>query len=160
MATSIKRSNVVLGYFLGFGFFAVIQTIVIQSFLFWVLNIKAQGPFGDILVINVLIAAGSLSLGTLLSAFASNEFQLFQFIPIIIIPQILFCGLFPMNQAPTWLLYLSKAFPLTYAADALKNVMLKGYGLDKCVFDLLILAGFALVFLFLNIIALRKYRKI
>jgi ABC-2 type transport system permease protein len=73
---------------------------------------------------------------------------------------VLFCGLFPLDQAPAWLLYLSKIFPLTYAADALKNVMLKGNGLDKCIPDLVILAGFALIFLFLNIFALKKYRKI
>lgn len=112
------------------------------------------------LLINVLLAAGSLSLGTLLSTFAKNEFQLIQFIPIVILPQILFCGIFSLREAPLWVKVLSKAFPLTYGADALTEVVLRGGTLTKVFLDVAILAGYAILFILLNTLALKKYRRL
>ena len=109
---------------------------------------------------NILLAAGSLALGTLLSAFARNEFQLFQFIPIVIVPQVLFCGLFDLRGAPTWVIALSKIFPLTYAADALTDVVLREFDISYIYFDLIILVCYNVAFLALNSLALKKYRRL
>jgi len=160
MATSLRRSHLVAGYFLGFGVFAAIQTIVIQVFLIYVLKIHTGTNFFLVLLINLTIAGTSLALGTLLSAFARNEFQLFQFVPIVIIPQILFCGLFNLRETPQVIQYLAKIFPLTYGADALRNVMLRGRGFADIYPDLLVMLGFTALFILLNIQALRKYRDI
>ncbi|OBR94366.1 inner membrane transport permease YbhR [Clostridium ragsdalei P11] len=160
MATPIKRIEIVLGYFLGFGIFVMFQTLVIQLFMVYGLGITIKGSPILVLLVNVLLAAGSLTLGTLLSAFAKNEFQLFQFIPIVIVPQILFCGLFPLRETPIWVNVLSKIFPLTYGADALKGIVLRGYGLSKAYMDILILFGYALLFIVLNSLALKKYRRL
>lgn len=160
MATPIKRIEIVLGYFLGFGIFVMFQTLVIQLFMVYGLGITIKGSPILVLLVNVLLAAGSLTLGTLLSAFAKNEFQLFQFIPIVIVPQILFCGLFPLRETPIWVNILSKIFPLTYGADALKGIVLRGYGLSKVYMDILILFGYALLFIVLNSLALKKYRRL
>lgn len=160
LATPVKRIEIVLGYFLGFGIFVLVQTLEIQLFMIYCLNIELEGNFFLVLLINILLAAGSLALGTLLSAFARNEFQLFQFIPIVIIPQILFCGLFDLRSAPTWVIVLSKIFPLTYAADALTDVVLRGFDISYIYFDLIILACYTAAFLVLNSLALKKYRKL
>ena len=160
LATPVRRHEIVIGYFLGFGLFVFLQTLLMQLFMIYVLDIAVQGSFGAILVINLLLAAGSLALGTLLSAFARNELQLFQFIPIVIVPQILFCGLFSLKSAPFWLLFLAKIFPLTYGARALKDVALKGYGLNQIIMELAILFGYMALFIVLNTLALKKYRKI
>ena len=128
MATSLHRGQLVAGYFLGFGVFAVLQTVVIQAFLIYALGIHTDTNFFLVLLINLCVAGTSLALGTLLSAFARNEFQLFQFIPTVVIPQVLFCGLFSLREAPPLLQWLSKIFPLTYGADALRAVMLRGLG--------------------------------
>ncbi len=160
MATSIHRSQLVLGYFFGFGAFAALQTIVIQVFLAYVLGIHTNTNFLLVLLINLTIAATSLSMGTLFSAFARNEFQLFQFIPIVIIPQVMFCGLFSLRETPMVFQYLAKIFPLSYGADALRNVMLRNQGFSDIYPDLLVMLGFIVLFLALNIRALRKYRSI
>jgi ABC-2 type transport system permease protein len=159
MASSVRRWEVVAGYLLGFGLFVIVQTVLIQSFLLYVLKIHFVGDFWSILLVNLISAAASLALGTLLSAFARNEFQLFQFIPIIIIPQVLFSGLFDLRDAPNWVHWLSQVFPLTYAADALRNMMIRGKGLADVWVDLVVLLGFTALFMTLNILALRKYRK-
>jgi len=150
----------VFGYFLGFGLFISIQTILLQLFMIYVLNIYTIGNFSTILIVNLLLAFGSLALGTLLSSFAKNEFQLFQFIPAIIVPQILFSGVFDISNSPKWVEILSKLFPMTYGAEALKNVALKGYNLGDIQFDIFVLLFYAVLFLVLNILTLKKYRRI
>lgn len=160
MATPIKRWEIVMGYFFGFGVFVMLQTVLIQCFMIYVLGISVKGDFLVVLLINVLLAAGSLSLGTLLSTFAKNEFQLIQFVPIVIVPQIMFCGIFSLREAPIWVQGLSRLFPLTYAADALTGVVLRGSTFSEVAIDLLILAGYALLFIILNTLALKKYRKL
>ncbi len=160
MATSLRRSQLVGGYFLGFGAFATLQTIVIQVFLIYVLGIHTDTNFFLVLLINIMIAATSLALGTLLSAFARNEFQLFQFIPIIIIPQILFCGLFNLRETPVVIQMIAKIFPLSYGAEALRDVMLKKQGFMDIYPNLLIMLCFSALFIVLNIQVLRKYRSI
>lgn len=160
IATPIKRMEIVLGYFFGFGVFVMLQTIIIQLFMIYGLKIEIKGSFYVVLLINVVLAAGSLSLGTLLSAFARNEFQLFQFIPIIIVPQIMFCGIFNLREAPLWVTTLSKVFPMTYGADALRGVILRGSTFSDVSFDILILVGYAILFIVLNSLALKKYRRL
>jgi ABC-2 type transport system permease protein len=160
LATPLKRSEIVWGYFLGFGVFVAVQTLIIQLFIVYGLKVESIGSFWVVLLINLLLAAGSLSLGTLLSAFARNEFQLFQFIPIVIVPQILFSGIFDLSNAPGPVILLSKIFPLTYGAGALEDVMTRGYSITDIIIPTLILLGYALLFIFLNILVLKRYRKI
>lgn len=159
MASSVRRREIVAGYVLGFGLFVVIQTVIIQSFLIFVLKIQYSSTFLSILAVNLISAATSLALGTLLSAFARNEFQLIQFIPIVIIPQVLFSGLFDLRDAPIWMHWLSQMFPLTYASDALISMMIRGKELLDVWVDLVVLLGFTALFMALNIVALRKYRR-
>lgn len=160
MATPIRRMEIAFGYFFGFGVFVAVQTIIIQLFMTYALGITIKGNPFLVLLISLLLAAGSLSLGTLLSAFAKNEFQLFQFIPIVIVPQILFSGLFPLREAPLWVQIFSKIFPLTYGADALNSVVLRGSTFTDVSVDILIIAGYAVLFIVLNAFALKKYRRI
>jgi ABC-2 type transport system permease protein len=159
LATPLRRGEIVWGYFLGFGVFVAIQTVVIQIFIMYGLKVTMIGSFWLVLIINLILAGQSLALGTLLSSFAQNEFQLFQFIPLVIVPQILFSGIFDLSEAPQWVGMLSKIFPLTYGADALRGVMIKGFGFFEVQKDIYILVGYAVVFLFLNTLALKKYRK-
>lgn len=160
LSTPLRRSEIVCGYFFGFGLFVTIQTVVIQAFMIYLLDVQMAGSFWLVLLINLILAGGSLTLGTLLSAFARNEFQLIQFIPVVIVPQILFSGIFGLSDAPVWVIALSKIFPLTYGADALRNVMIRGYGVADVSQDILILFGYLVLFLVLNILALKKYRRI
>jgi ABC-2 type transport system permease protein len=96
----------------------------------------------------------------LLSAFAKNELQMMQFIPIVVVPQIFFSGLFNLDTISEWLSWIGPITPLYYAADALRDVMIRGYGFSDLLFNLGVLAGFSLLFITLNVAALKKYRKI
>lgn len=160
LATPIKRGEIVTGYLIGYGLLALIQTVIMVLFSINVLDMVLVGSIWNVMLINVIIALVALSLGILLSSFASSEFQMIQFIPIIIVPQIFFSGIFPIDGMAGWLQVFAKFMPLYYAADALKGVMYEGLSLSEISSNLYILLAFAAVFIVLNLFALKKYRKL
>ncbi|MEH7494087.1 ABC transporter permease [Neobacillus niacini] len=160
LATPIQRRDIVFGYLLGYGLFAVIQTIIVVTYAVNVLDITLVGSFWNVVIINLTLALVALTLGILLSSFANSEFQMMQFIPIAIIPQVFFAGIFPFESMAGWMQILAKCMPMYYGGNALVDVMYKGLGLSDIRNDLFVLLGFALVFIILNIVALKKYRKI
>ena len=160
LSTPIRRWEIVLGYLIGYGLFAIIQTIIVVVYSVNVLDMVLVGSVWHVLIVNVLIALVALSLGILLSSFAASEFQMIQFIPLVIVPQVFFTGIIPISGMPEWLQMFSKIMPISYGANALKSIMYKGMGLSEILTDLVVLIGFATVFIALNIVALKKYRKI
>jgi len=160
LSTPIRRWEIVAAYLVGFGLFAVIQTIIVVVYSITILDINVVGSVWNVMLINLLLALVALSLGTLLSAFAASEFQMIQFIPIVVVPQVFFSGIFPLEGMANWLQAISKIMPLSYGADALKGIMYKGFGLGDIWKDIMVLAIFAVIFIFLNVIALKKYRKL
>lgn len=160
LATPVKRSEIVLGYLVGYGLFAIIQTFVIVFFSIYILNLQIVGSLLWVILTNILIALTALSMGIFVSTFASSEFQMVQFIPLIVIPQVFFSGLIPLDTMADWVRNLSYIFPLSYAGNALTNVMIKGLGWETIWPDLTILVLFIVVFTLLNIIGLKRYRKV
>lgn len=99
-------------------------------------------------------------MGIFVSTFASSEFQMVQFIPLIVIPQVFFSGLIPLDTMADWVRYLSYIFPLSYAGNTLTAVMIKGQGWENIWPNLAILVLFIAGFTLLNITGLKKYRKV
>ncbi|WP_163581029.1 ABC transporter permease [Gracilibacillus saliphilus] len=160
LSTPIKRWEIVFGYLIGFGIFTILQALIIASYSVYVLDIYMAGDFWQLLLVTFLLAITALSLATLLSAFANNEFQMMQFIPLVIIPQVFFSGMFPLESLAEWLQILSKLMPLTYGANAMQAIMLKGQNIWDVWQDIVIVFGFAAIFIVLNIFALKKHRRL
>jgi len=146
MASPVSRLDIVIGYLFGFFIFALIQTLIILLFTIYVLDITYHGDLWQIFIFQIVVIAGAVNLGIFISTFARNEFQMVQFIPLIIIPQIFLCGvIWPVEQMPDYLQWLSTILPLTYAVDGLRSIMLSGESLIDVGFELAILVGFAIV---------------
>jgi len=160
LATPLHRWEIVIGYLLGFGAFTIIQSALIAWFSINILNIMMIGSFSLVLLITILTAMVALTIGTFISAFANNELQMIQFIPIVVVPQIFFSGLFDLSTMPPWLQSFGHFMPLWYSADALRNIMIRGKGWNDILFDILILILICILFTIANILALKKYRKI
>ncbi|HEY9594040.1 MAG TPA: ABC transporter permease [Spirochaetia bacterium] len=156
LVTPATPMQLVVGYMLGFGLFAAVETVLIQVFTIRVLGIPALGSFLEILVMNIALCLVALSMGSFVSAFAQNEFQVLQFIPIVILPQVLFSGILDLREAPAWVQALSKIFPLTYGGHALRELMLRGRSLLSLWVDLVVVLGFAALFVGLNTLSLRR----
>lgn len=160
ISTPIKRWEIVTGYLIGFGIFAILQTFVVVLFSINVLDIILVGSIWNVIFINLITAFVALSLGILLSTFASSEFQMIQFIPLIIVPQIFFAGIIPVESMASWLQSIAKFMPMYYVGDALTGIMYKGYSLGDITTNIAVLCLFAIVFVVLNILALKKYRRL
>jgi ABC-2 type transport system permease protein len=157
LSTPIRRWEIVTGYVLGFGAFTVIQSILVSWYCVYILKVMMIGSFALILLITLLSAMISLTLGILMSTLANNEFQMIQFIPLVIVPQVFFSGLFDL---PLGAKIIGYAMPLYYIADALTKVMIKGSGLSDIAFNLVIMLACSVLFITLNTVLLKKYRRI
>jgi ABC-2 type transport system permease protein len=143
MVSPLSRPEMVAGYLLGFSLFALLQSATTLIVVVFAFGVPMEGnpltAFGVIL----LLGAGGLVLGAFLSNFAKTEFQVVQFIPIVILPQVVLSGVWwPLESIPAFLQPISYILPLTYSSDALRAVMLKGAGVSEIVPDLLFLVGF------------------
>lgn len=160
LATPIKRYEIVIGYLFGYGVFALIQTVIVVIFSVYILNMKIVGSIYLVLLCNVIIAFVALSLGILLSTFANSEFQMMQFIPIVIVPQIFFAGLIPTSSMASWIQKISYIIPLNYGATALNDVIIRGYNFSQIQSNVYTLIFIIIILCIINTLCLKKYRKI
>jgi ABC-2 type transport system permease protein len=174
LATPVSRGEIVLGYSLGFGFFATIQVAIVLAFVLGRFDIPALGPIpafaiglgvrtiGNPLIAYLLVLVlglGAVSLGIFLSTFARTELQVLQFIPIVIVPQGLLGGFFwPIDQLPDLLQPVARILPVTYAIDGLRQVMIAGADLSssQVLLDLGVLVAIAAVFVALAAGTIRR----
>ena len=155
--TLVGSFDIMLGYMLGFLIFAIVQTVVIFTFTVFALRIDYSGSLWEIGVVLFLVVTVAVSLGIFISSFASNEFQVVQFIPIVLAPQIFLSGvIIPVEQMPDLFEWLSVVLPLTYAVDALREIMLRGTDLTALWGNLLALAVFSLALLAAAVATLRR----
>ncbi len=144
MASPVSRGDLVLGYLFGFLVFAVVQSIIILLFTIYALKVQYRGDLWQIFVLQILSTVGAVQLGILISTYARNEFQVVQFIPLFILPQVFLSGvLWPVEQMPDYLQWVAKFLPLTYAIRGLREVMLQGASLAGIPLELGILCAFA-----------------
>lgn len=160
LATPIQRYELVGGYLLGFGLFTLLQSVLIVLYSVYVLDMYMVGEMWMVLFITMLLALTALSLGTLLSTYAKNEFQMIQFIPLVIVPQLFFSGLFPIEGLSSWVQVLGKLMPLTYGAEALRGIMLRNENLGDLQWQVFMLLMFFAIFTLLNVKALRRHRNL
>jgi ABC-2 type transport system permease protein len=157
LQSPIMRVEIVLGYMLGFGFFALLQGAVVLLFSLYGLKVYNAGNLGLVFLIEILLIIGAVNLGIYLSTFARTELQVIQFIPLVLTPQALLSGLlFPVESLPTALRAIARILPLTYAIDALRAIMLRGEGLQEVGTDIIALLLFAAAMVALGALTLRR----
>lgn len=123
LSMPVGKADLLVGYAVAFGLVAVLQTLVASAVALGPLGLDVAGPTGLVVVLAVLDALLGTALGLLLSAFARTEFQAVQFLPAVVLPQLLLGGLFaPRDGMAAPLRWLSDAFPLTYAVEGMQRV--------------------------------------
>ncbi len=158
MVSPLSQVEMISGYVLGFSIFTLLQsttTILVVVFGF---GVPMRGNPLTTLAIVLLLGAGALVLGSFFSNFARSEFQVVQFIPLVITPQIVLCGVWwPLQSIPEFIRPISYLLPLTYAGDALRAVMLKGASIMEILYpDIMALGIFFLVFFAAATLMLRR----
>jgi ABC-2 type transport system permease protein len=160
MMSPISRSSAILGYTVGYGVFAVLQAIVMTLFGIYVLGIGCAGNIIWAILIMLLLAISAVSFGFLVSTFSNTELQVVQIIPVAIIPQVFFSGLIPLDTIPYGLGNLGYFTPVFYGCTAMKKIMVIGDDFGDIWPYLLGLLIYILVLCILNMLALKKYRRL
>lgn len=160
MLTPVKTVSVVLGYILGFGVFALIQSMLLILFSKFVFQMPFAGQWWMAAFVMLLIAVIAVMFGILVSAVSKNEFQVMQFIPVVVVPQFFFTGIIPVDTLPYHLSWLSKIMPLYYGSMGLRGILIYGSGLTDILPDIFALFAFIAVLFAANIFAVKKYRAV
>jgi ABC-2 type transport system permease protein len=130
MSMPIEKLDLLAGYAAAFALVAVLQATVVSVLAFGLLDLHSVGPRPAVVALAVGNATLGMSLGLFVSAFARTEFQAVQFMPAVVLPQLLLSGLFVARaDMARWLQIVSDALPLTYAYEALAKIVRGGpYG--------------------------------
>ena len=160
LATPVKRSEIVYGYMLSYGLIAIFQTAVVVLAAIWLLDVEVVGNLFNVIIVNVVLALVALAFGILLSTLAKSEFQMMQFIPLVIMPQLFFSGIIPLSSMGDWAQTVGKFLPLTYSGDAMSQIILYGRGIGDVLPNIGVLLIFLVILTILNIVGLRRYRKV
>jgi ABC-2 type transport system permease protein len=174
LATPVRRSEIAIGYIIGFSFFATLQVAVVLTFVLMSVTVPAIGPFSTFNVglgvanagspllaflVTLLLGLAAVNLGIFLSTFARTELQIIQFIPVVVVPQALLAGvIWPVDSLPGLLQPIARVLPMTYGIEGLREVLVKGADLTSRTLqlDLLVLAGIALVLAVLAMATIRR----
>jgi ABC-2 type transport system permease protein len=157
LSMPLGKADLLLGYANAFGLVALVQAVVAVGLTVGLLGLDVTGPVWMLTVVAVLDAILGTALGLFVSAFAETEFQAVQFMPALVLPQVLLCGLFVARDAlPTVLGAISDVMPLSYAVDAMQQVQTSTEVSSALVVDLLVIAGFVAAALVLGAATLKR----
>lgn len=156
----VAKLDILLGYALSFGLLAILQAALATVFSVYVYGLDIAGPLWFLVVVALADAVLGCTLGLLASAFARTEFQAVQFMPAFILPQALLCGLFvPVVALPNVLHWIADCLPLTYAVDAMSRLSVEPGITARTLYDLGVVACFAVFAVLLGAATLRRQTK-
>ncbi|MGM9473650.1 ABC transporter permease [Pseudarthrobacter sp. YS3] len=157
LTTPVHKADLLFGYGLAFSIMAALQSLVATGVAYWILGLDIQGSPGLVVMIAVINAVLGVALGLLCSAFARTEFQAVQFMPVVVVPQILLCGLFVARDRMNDVLEaVANVLPLTYSVDALQEIAANADPSDRLWMDAGVIAAIVLAVLVLASLTLRR----
>lgn len=157
LTTPLRRLDLLVAYGTAFSIAAAMQATLACIVSFWLLGFDTAGNPMWVFLIAIVNAVLGVGLGLLCSAFARTEFQAVQFIPVVMVPQLLLCGIIvPRELMATWLQWISNVIPASYALEALRQVGACPELTGIAVRDIIVVLGFAIAALCLAAATLRR----
>jgi ABC-2 type transport system permease protein len=157
LTTPLRRLDLLIAYGTAFSIAAAAQATLACVVSFWLLGFDTAGSPMWVFVIAIVNAVLGVGLGLLCSAFARTEFQAVQFIPLVMVPQLLLAGIIvPRALMAHWLQWVSDVMPASYALEALQQVGAHPQLTYIAVRDIFVVFGFALAALCLAAATLRR----
>ncbi len=140
----LGKLEFIFGYALAFTVLVIAQAAVAVALSVWVFGLDLQGSVWLLLLVALANGLLGTTLGLFASAFAQTEFQVVQFMPAIVVPQVLLGGaILPREQMPTTLHRISDWLPLSHSIDALNAAATGNEGTGYVATKLLIILAFA-----------------
>jgi ABC-2 type transport system permease protein len=156
MSMPLSRLDLLVGYAIAFAVVACAQAVVVSLVALGPLGLEVERP-ATVVALAIGNAVLGMSLGLFVSAFARTEFQAVQFMPALVFPQLMLCGLLvPRDQMAGWLDAISWLLPLTYAYDALARAIAPAPLTAGFWVDVAVLAATTMIALALGAATLRR----
>jgi ABC-2 type transport system permease protein len=157
MTTPLGRLSLLVGYGIAFTLLAVLQAGVVTALSLGALDLHVAGSTAFVVVLAAAVALLGMGFGLLASAFARTEFQVVQFFPAIVLPQLLLCGLLVARARMSGVLHaISDALPMSYAVDGIQHLAREPGVSAAAVGDLAIVLAFAIAAILLGALTLRR----
>jgi ABC-2 type transport system permease protein len=157
LTTPIHKADLLFGYAIAFSIMAALQSLVATAVAYWIFDLDIKGSPGFVVLIAVINAVLGVALGLLCSAFARTEFQAVQFMPVVVVPQILLCGLFVAREQMNDVLEaISGVLPLTFSVDALQEIAGNIDATETMWQDTMVMGGIVVGVLVLASLTLRR----
>ncbi len=157
LSMPMAKLDLLLGYAIAFGVVALVQALLAVTLTVGLLGLDVAGPVWALALVAVADAVLGTTLGLFVSAFAETEFQAVQFMPAVVIPQILLCGLFvPRDALPDVLHAVSNVLPLSYAVDGMQRLQASADLTSEFVLDLVVIGAFIVAAVALGAATLRR----
>ena len=153
LVSPLKPAQIIIGKVTPYIVLSVVNAITILLLGVFVFGLPIRGSLTLLMLESVLFITLSLSLGIFISTLSPNQ-QVAMFISLfaLMLPTLLLSGfIFPIENMPKLLQWLSAIMPPKYFITILKNIMLKGTGIAFVWKETIVLAGMTAVFILLSV---------
>jgi len=155
--TPTSNTTIIAGTLLFYMIFETVRSCIIVAAAVLIFGVTIKGSLLDILGIIAIYAAGATGMGMILSVMAKTQEQYMALSMLVSLPSMFLAGVFiPVETMPAALQGLTRVLPITYASDALRGIVIKGFTLGMVVPDLVFLGAFALVMLALSVLMFKR----
>jgi ABC-2 type transport system permease protein len=157
LVSPLRPSQIIIGKVMPYVLLSFVSSILIIFLGIFVFKMPVQGDFILLLAESLLFIILALCLGILISTVAQNQqTAMMMSMVALMLPTILLSGfVFPIENMPKILQWLSMIMPPKYYIIIVKNIMLKGTGLTYVWKETLVLIGMTLFFI---MVAIKKFK--
>lgn len=157
LVSPLKPFQIVIGKVVPYVVLSFINAVTILLLAFFVFGMPFQGSIALLMLETLLFIIMALSLGILISTLAKTQLtaMMISFVALLL-PTILLSGfIFPIENMPVLLQWLSNIMPTKWFIIIIKDIMLKGVGLVYIWKETLIIIGMTLLFIGISV---RKFK--
>jgi ABC-2 type transport system permease protein len=157
MVAPINRLSIILGKALGQTARGLLQGFIIMALAVVLFGVAIHGSL--LLVVGLLLLGvfSFVGLGIVMTSFAKDQETAQMMMMTLMFPMMFLSGvMFPIQSMPWYMQDIAKFLPLTYAADALRKVMVLGAGVGDISTDLIILIAFGVIMIAIAVPLFRR----
>lgn len=157
LVSPVKPWQIIIGKVVPYVFLSFMSAIIILLLSYFVFKMPFSGSLVLLLGVTILFILLALSLGVFISTVAKTQ-QVAMLLSMfaLLLPTILLSGfIFPIKNMPEALQYFSHLMPPKWFVIVIKNIIIKGNGLEVIWKEVLILTAMTIFFIMLSI---RKFK--
>jgi ABC-2 type transport system permease protein len=152
ISAPISRLSIILGKSFAQvvrGLLQALLTLILAVVLF---GVVVHGSYGLLALLLLLTVFSFIGIGIMVSALASQQETAMTIMMTMTFPMLFLSGaLFPVQQMPVAMQWISRGLPLTYAVEALRKCVVLGTGISGMMTEIWVMLGFGVIFTVISI---------